>query len=320
MAETAGHLYVQLWVGRETLVPRGRTVLSGVRRGHASAAVQLQGHIHLYQPHIGLPSQGEQPFVARREGFLHQLPAVSAFHIVVAVRQHQFQLLVNVYRPIHLHGVRERLPFQHADTNLRRVAVVVHHQLVDEIRVVILGIQFQGLFAHGDIEGCGHSAVPGLFHPQVLGHGHIAARSQQVVVLCPGVGRTVALACRQAQGHHVRDHPLGMQSRSDKSAVQAAPVHPQTSHHGQLVRRLIGVFGIGSRHRLGFLVYQQVSTHHAFRHPHRPHPLVFSLCQQAEPCRQLVTRVELMFKHQPCIQVLVLGGVGTPSKLPLQVI
>ena len=188
MAETPRHLYVQLRIGGETLIPRQCTVDLSIRFRHPSATVQLQGHIHLNQPHIGLPSHGEQPFVARRQGLFHQLPAVGAFYIVVAVSQHQLQLLVNVYRPIHLHGVRERLPIQHADTYLRRVAVVVHHQLVDEIRVVILGIQLQGLLAHGDIEGCGQAAVPGLFHPQVFGHLHIAARSQQVVVLCPGVG------------------------------------------------------------------------------------------------------------------------------------
>ena len=216
--------------------------------------------------------------------------------------------------------MRKRPPIQHVDTYLCGGGVVVHNHLVLEIGIVILGIQLQRLLAHGDIERRRHTAVPSLLHGQIPCHRDIAARSQQVVVLCPGVRRPVAFTRREAQRHHIRGHPLHMQPWRDKGTVQAAPVCPQARHHRQPVRRLVGVFGIHSRHHLGLLVYQKIHANDGIRQPCRTHPLVLPLSQQAEPCRQLMMLVELMLQHQPRIQIPVFRGIGTLAKFPVQVI
>ena len=55
-----------------------------------------------------------------------------------------------------------------------RITVEINQQLVLEVSIVILAIQFQCLFTDGYSQGCAHTVVPGFFLIQIGVYDNVA--------------------------------------------------------------------------------------------------------------------------------------------------
>ena len=64
--------------------------------------------------------------------------------------------------------MRIRFSVEIADADVAAVAVVVHHSLVAEAGIVILGVELQGLACQRNVESRAHAIVPCLLLFEVV--------------------------------------------------------------------------------------------------------------------------------------------------------
>ena len=84
-----------------------------------------------------------QTLEAWRERLLAQLAIIGRLDVVVAIGNGQFQPLDNGIGHIHLPGVGMGLAVQVVDEGNQRIAVHVDDHLVQEVGIMVLGIDLQ---------------------------------------------------------------------------------------------------------------------------------------------------------------------------------
>ena len=74
---------------------------------------------------------------------------------------------------------------------------------------------------------------------------------QQIVVLCQWVNSAPAFTYGTPEGQKAVGRIFQMHSRSEESAVDAAVVPPQTTHHNEPLSQLVGILGVEARGGFG---------------------------------------------------------------------
>ena len=102
--------------------------------------------------------------------------------------------------------------------------------------------------------------------------------------------RPEAFARREAHGHPIGERPFQVQARGDECAlIETAVVGPQACHSGQFVGGHIGVLGVETWRVVSRLPVQRSRSQKA---------LVKSVAVEAEPRREAVVLVEVVFEHK----------------------
>ena len=127
-----------------------------------------------------------------------------------------------------------RLAHQIVDGDKPLVGIIIHYRLISEVGIVILGVQFQRLTKHRDIESRAQSIVPSLLLLEVFADIEVSATCQEVVVLSQGKHRAIALACRQADADGIDRRILQVETRGEEAAIKRTMVETDTCHRCQL--------------------------------------------------------------------------------------
>ena len=107
---------------------------------------------------------------------------------------------------------------QIADMDLRRIRVVIDDSLVAEPGIVVLSVEFQRLTTEWNVQCRAEAIVPCVLLIEFV-DDKLSAAGHEIVVLCQGMHRAIALTGRGAQAPKVVDLPLHMEAGRDEGAI-----------------------------------------------------------------------------------------------------
>ena len=170
------------------------SLAGGIGCRHTSATIQLECHVKLPLAESRCIGCRQQTFVFVGQRLFLKYAIVRRLHIRATVGGCQCESLEEGVGGLKLIGMGITFAIKVGEVDCMRIGVEVNEQLVDEVGVVVLRIQFQRLFRDGYLQGGTDTVVPCFLLIQVLVDHNLPSTGQQEVVLGQHMVGAVALA------------------------------------------------------------------------------------------------------------------------------